>query len=292
MDISVALGGGGARGLAHIGVLQVLEAEGCRIRAIAGTSMGGIVAAGYAAGYSPDELKEWMKKAARPDMLRARPSQGGLLSLERVQEFLRQYLGERTFDDLRLPLALTATNLDTGQELVIRQGLVREAVMATIALPGIFPPKVLTGHRLVDGGALDPVPVLPARALFGGPVVAVALSPPPEEWAAHSSRNPLISAFPVLERFTRLRPGQALQVFLRSLEISARMFTELRLKTDRPEVVVRPRVWHIGLFDQPAVDEMVDIGAQAMRQALPELRRACRPWNLALGRVRRALEDQ
>ncbi len=292
MDISLALGGGGARGLAHIGVLQALEEAGFRIRAVAGTSMGGIIAAGYAAGHSPRELATWMEKIQHNDMLRGRPGMGGLLSLERIEAFLREYLGERTFDDVRLPLAVTAVNLDTGQEIVLREGPLVEAVMATIALPGIFPPKVLTGHRLVDGGALDPVPVLPARSLFPAPVVAVALTPPPEEWGKSSATNPLISAFPVLERFTRLRPGQALQVFLRSLEISGRMFTELRLRVDRPEVVVRPKVWHIGLFDQPSVAEMAQIGAQAMREAMPQLQRACRPWNLAWSRVRQALEGR
>jgi NTE family protein len=271
MDLCLALGGGGARGLAHIGVLRVLEREGFRIRALAGTSMGGVIAAMYAAGLSPEEMEARASDVPPMGLLRARPDGAGLLGLGRVTEFLKQQLGTRTFGDLRIPLALTATNLESGQEVVITEGSVVDGVLATIALPGIFSPKLQGEHRLVDGGMVDPVPVSPARALYPAPVVAVALSPRPEQWGETHSPSPL-GALPILDVLTRLRPGQALNVFMRALEISARLLTELHLQVDQPDVIIRPAVSQVGLFDQKPVSEVAAIGAAAAEEALPELR--------------------
>jgi NTE family protein len=271
MDLCLALGGGGARGLAHIGVLKVLEREGFRIRAIAGTSMGGVIAAMYAAGLSPDEMEARASEVPPMGLLRARPDGAGMIGLGRVTEFLIQSIGTRTFADLRVPLALTATNLENGQEVVITEGSVVEGIQATIALPGIFSPKIQGETRLVDGGMVDPVPVRPARALFPAPVVAVALSPRPEQWGDTHSPSPL-GALPILDMLTRLRPGQALNVFLRALEISARLLTELHLQIDQPDLIIRPAVSQVGLFDQKPVSEVAAIGVTAAEEALPELR--------------------
>lgn len=283
MDITVALGGGGARGLAHLGVLRVLEREGFHIRGLAGTSIGGVIAAGYAVGRSIDELCEWAGRAMRRDLFRVRPRQASLLGTDRILEVLADLLGDSTFDGLPRRLALTATNLETGHELVLTEGRVLDAVLATIALPGIFPPQVMGGDRLVDGGAIDPVPVAPARRLSPGPVVAVALSPAPEDWAKAGGGSPL-ATLPAFEVLSRLRAGQALHIFLRALEISARSFTELRLSVDRPEVVVRPRVASVALFDLPSVDLMMGVGEAAMHEKLDELR-ACFGWRARLRRL-------
>jgi NTE family protein len=271
MDISLALGGGGARGLAHIGVLYALEKAGFRIRAVAGTSMGGIVGALYAAGYSPPELVHWADASSRRDLFRARPSGSGLIGLARIEELLRETLRDRTFEELNVRCAVTATDLDTGNEIVLREGPVVDAVLATIALPGVFPPKIMGQTRLVDGGIVDPVPVRPARDLFPGPVVAVALSPPRAEWADTGSPNPLAS-IPIVDMFTRLRPGEALRVFLRTTEILMRMYTELCLELDQPEVIIRPRVSHIGMFDQPSAAEMCELGERAAERCIPQLK--------------------
>jgi NTE family protein len=286
MDISVALGGGGARGLAHIGVLQVLEREGFIIRAIAGTSMGGVIAAMYAAGYSPDEMVDTASETPPMGLLRARPDGAGLIGLGRVAEFMKKGIGDRTFADMRIPLALTATDLEMGREVVITQGNVVDGILATIALPGIFSPKIQGDTRLVDGGMVDPVPVRPARELFpAAPVVAVALSPKPEEWGTKRSPSPL-GTLPVLDMFSRLRPGQALNVFLRALEISARSMTELHLQVDKPDVVIRPAVSHIGLLQQAPVSEAADLGAKATEEALPELRALFTPSRRLARQVR------
>ena len=289
MEICVALGGGGFRGLAHVGALQVLEEEGYEIVALAGTSIGGIVAAMYAAGSTPQELVTLFDQSSQLGLLRSRPEQGGLIGFDKIETHLASLLGDVRFDELQIPLALTATNLETGHEFVVTEGVVIEAVMASMAVPGIFPPRLFRGERLVDGGAMDPVPVAPVRSLADAPVVAVVLTPSPDEWGAnHSSPYPLLAAFPVLDRFSQLRPGQALMVFLRTMEISSRMFTELRLQVDQPEVIVRPDVSHVGAFDQPDAGEMAALGAKAMKNVLPALESYFKPgrrWRRRLWRL-------
>ncbi len=270
MDVTVALGGGGARGFAHIGVLRVLEREGFRVRAIAGTSMGGVIAAVYAAGYSPDEIEERSSRASLPELIRARPLGPGLIGVRKIEAFLRQHLAEREFDDMRIPLALTAVNLADGTEVVLTRGRVLSAVMATTALPGIFPPYALGEHRLLDGGVIDPVPVGPARALHAAPVVAVALSPAPENWA--ETRSPAALGLPLLGLVSRLRPAEVLTIVLRAVEITARSMTELRLQIEQPDVVIRPSVSHIGLLEGVSVAEVAALGEAAAVAALPSLR--------------------
>jgi NTE family protein len=272
MEIGVALGGGGARGLTHIGVLRVLEREGFRLRAIAGTSMGGVIAAAYAAGFTPDEIEKRISRTAMSELLRSRPDGPSLIGLGRVQQFLREELSSRTFADLRIPLAVTAVDLTAGKEIVLTDGPLVEAVMATIAIPGIFPPQIMGEHRLVDGGMMDPVPVRAARALFRGPIVAVVLSPPPDLWAERRSPSPLRLKIPLMDMVTRLRPGQALNVFIQALELSGRTMTELRLEVDRPDLVIRPECSHVGLFDDTPPADAAALGEQAAEAALPELR--------------------
>jgi NTE family protein len=266
--------------------LKVLEREGVKVRAVAGTSMGGIIAAAYASGYSPEDIERHAAETPMGELLRLRPSAGGIISLDRVAAFLRNIFGGRTFSEMRVPLAVTAVDLGTGHSLTLSSGKVVDAVLATIALPGIFPPQIMGDHRLIDGGALDPVPVRAARALGGGPVVAVALSPAPEEWSQCPPANPL-QGLPVLGALTRLRTGEALKVLLRTVEICSRAYLETRLQLDRPEVIVRPRVADIGLFDQPSISNMVGIGAAAMEAALPTLKAESMP----LRRVARRWEE-
>jgi NTE family protein len=277
-EVGVALGGGGARGLAHIGVLAELERAGYRVAALAGTSIGGVIAAVYAVGLTPAEIAAWADEALRRGLFRFHPSPGALLGIDRIRDVLEEALGEKTFADLRCPLALTAVDLEQGEEVVLTSGRLVEAVLATIALPGIFPPQLTGRNRLVDGGVVDPVPVQPVRSLCRGPVVAVALSAPPGTPASPST-------LPGSGMLSRLRVGQALQVFSRSMEISSRLFADLRLQLDRPEVVVRPQVAEIGILDSPEAAPVIEAGRAAMAASLADLA----GWYGVRGALRRAL---
>src|SRR5215208_127680 len=164
MDITLALGGGGSKGNAHIGVIRRLEKEGYRIRAVAGTSFGGLVAAFYALGYSADKLEELFATADQSQFYGHGPNDGpSLIGLAGVTRLLEETIGDCTFADLKLPCILTAVDLKSGKEVFLSKGRLVDAILATIAMPGVFPARYTEGLELVDGATLDPVPVAAAR---------------------------------------------------------------------------------------------------------------------------------
>jgi len=283
MDINLALGGGGSKGNAHIGVLRVLEREGFRVRAIAGTSAGGMAAAAYAAGYKPDEVENYMRQVDQGKLysfhFRGEPS---LLGIDGLQESLNDLMGERTFDDLQIPCALTAVDLDSGEEVILKEGRVTDALLATVAIPGIYPAKKMADHLLVDGGVLDPVPVAVVRAISPNPrlpVVAVVLSPATKKHTTLTAPQYNL----IFNRISRMRVAKAFEIFMRSIEIGMFAITELRLQIDAPEVIIRPDVSQIGYLDRVDVSEVAKLGEQAAEAALPELRRAV-GWRRRVGR--------
>ncbi len=176
--IGLALSGGGARGLAHIGVLKVLEREGIPIDCLAGTSMGGIVGAAYATGMSADEIEAEALKLTRPRhllrLIDVSIPRYGLMTGHGVQHYMNEVLGESLeFADLKIPLGLAAVDLISGQEVILREGSVVDAVRASAAVPIIFEPVEIGGWRLVDGGFLNNLPVDVARNLGAEVVIAV-----------------------------------------------------------------------------------------------------------------------
>jgi NTE family protein len=293
MDITVALGGGGIKGIAHIGVLEELVKAGFTIRAIAGTSAGGLVGAVYAAGYSPNEILTILE-SLNMNKLYIRQSGDGpsLLGYTGLADALTQVLGDCQFSDLKIPFACTAVDTRTAQEVYLSEGRVLDAVLATMAIPGIFPPKIRGEAELVDGGVADPVPVSLARQMNPSlPVIAVALNPMQADWA----QMPMINILPagsiplpssILEGFARMRVGQALRIFLQSMDISARMLTEMRLRIDKPDVIIRPHVHQYGMLDAVVPKVLVDIGASAAREAIPELQKKMTWTNTLIRKAR------
>jgi NTE family protein len=286
MNITLALGGGGAKGNAHIGVLRKLEQEGIRIRAIAGTSFGGMVAAFYASGRSPDEIEALFRGVDQSRLYGHTPEQGpSLLGLAGATKWLYEVLGNTTFNDLRLPCALTGVDLNSAREVILTEGSLVEAILATIALPGVFPTRRIQEWELVDGGVLDPVPVSVARSLAPKwPVVAVVLTAPVGK-STRTLEMILPGGFfaPIARRITRFRTAQALETFIHSMDIFNRKLTDLRLEADHPEIIVRPNVHHIQLLEKVNVSEVAKLGEQAMEAALPDLRQAV-SWRARLAR--------
>lgn len=166
--------------MAHIGVLKVLEREGVPIECLAGTSMGGIVGAVYAAGLSAEAIEAEALRMSRTRQLITLVDRSvlrrGLLSGQKVMDYLARWLGEMTFDDLRLPLALVAADLNSRRKVVLREGPVLEAVRATMALPGLFAPVERGDQLLVDGGIVDNLPADVVRDMGARHVVAVDIS--------------------------------------------------------------------------------------------------------------------
>jgi NTE family protein len=289
MDISLALGGGGVRGVAHIGVLDCLERAGFRIRAVAGTSIGGLIGAVYASGYRPKEIGPFLESIDQRRLFTRKSNDGpSFMGYTGLAEGLIDILGEIDFSELKIPFACTAVDINTSQEVYLNDGRVIDAVLATIAVPGIFPPKIRGTAELIDGGILDPVPVRLARLLAPSlPVVAVALNPAQDQWANAPQFNivPPVSLpipAPILDGFARLRMTQAFNIFVKSYGISGQMLTELRLKDDRPEVIIRPDVSQYGLLDLVVVNELIASGYNAAQEALPQIKKTVSWLNTTL----------
>jgi NTE family protein len=287
MDITLALGGGGAKGHAHIGVIRRLEKEGFRVMGIAGSSFGGLVAVYYALGYSPDQLEDMFALVDQALLYGRAPGESpSLLGLAGVTNLLEGSLSNRTFDDLKLSCVLTAVDLKSGSEVIISKGPLVDAILASIAIPGVFPARYVGDQELVDGAVLDPVPVAPARALAPKlPVVAVVLTAPiggpAQPWTI-----PVPSYLPrlLMMRLSKMRYALALDTFMRSLDIIGRAVTQYRLEVDRPDVIIRPRVTEIDTLDRVDVHSVVRKGEEAVEEALPELKKLSR-WRKRFQRV-------
>ncbi len=276
MDITLALGGGGAKGNSHIGVIRRLEKEGYVICSVAGTSYGGLVAILYASGLTPDEIEEIFTSTDQGNLY-ARDSNDGpsLLGLSGARKLLDTVLGEKTFDDLKIPCAVTAVDVKTGNEVVITEGHLSDAVLATVALPGIFPPQHLNDWELMDGGVLNPVPVSVARMLSPNlPIVAVVLNAPLDV-PVRTYTIPVPSILPkqITDRIFRTHVAQAFDIFMRAVDLSSRAVAHYRLEADAPDIIVRPNVHHIGLLDKVVVKDIAMLGEIAVEEILPELKR-------------------
>lgn len=277
--VVLALGGGGTKGIAHLGVLRAIEQQGLQVAAIAGTSIGGLVAAVYATGRPLADIIRRVASLQQGSLFRrGKEIDNALLGLEGVAEVLLELIGEKYFEELPIPLAVTAVDLNTGQEIVLHSGRVLDAVLATIALPGIFPPRQIGEHVLIDGGVSNPVPVGVARWLRPGlPVIASVLSAPPMAEKPLPVTN-LLPPLPVLERLSQFRLARALNVFTQAMNINGRVLTELRLDIDKPDAIVRPDVDHIGLLDPIDVEDFLARGEAAAAGLTVGLGQRARAW--------------
>lgn len=295
MEIALALGGGGARGNSHIGVIRCLEKEGFKIKAVAGSSAGGIVAACYAAGYTPDEMERLFVKVDQSKLYaRSSKDEPSILGLAGVSKMLENLFGDRKLEDLKIPCAVSSVDIKTAREVVINNGKVVDAILATIALPGIFPPVSRGDFLLVDGGVLNPVPVSIARSLTNGlPVVAVVLTPffETEENEINVLHIPAILPTPIVNRIQRTRLAQAFNIFLLSVDAGGRMLTELRLRIDDPEVIIRPDVGHIGLLDKVDVAQVIRLGEQSVITHLDQLKQLSGKVNVLRRQIKRMISQ-
>ena len=288
MEITLALGGGGAKGNSHIGVIRRLEKEGYQIRSVAGTSFGGLVAILYASGLTPNEIEEIFTSTDQGSLY-VRDSNDGpsLLGLSGVRKLLDSVLGDKTFDDLKIPCAVTAVDTKTGSEVVISEGFLRDGVLATIALPGVFPPHPLNDWELMDGGVLNPVPVSVARMLSPDlPIVAVVLNEPLDNpLRTYSIPVPSILPKQITERIHRLHVAQAFDIFMRAVDLSSRAVAHYRLESDAPDIIIRPDVHHLELLDKVVVKDVALLGDAAVEEILPQLKKVT-SWT---GRLNRKL---
>lgn len=268
--IGLALGGGGGKGAAHIGVLSALEALQMPIDVLAGTSIGGLVAALYAVGYQPYQIEQWFQRATARRILERDPTNGGFLGTRKIELLLREGFGERTFADTQIPLALVAVDINQGVEVILNEGPLVEAVLASTAIPGLFPPVLRAERLLVDGGVLNNVPVDVAQTLGAGRVIAVDLGMVPEQF--EYGQLPQSAAVWSPRRWV---PRSQLLLAERALSLMMAHITEQRLRQTPPAVLLRPVVASLLPFDftQTLAGRMVGERAVfAQRETLEQLR--------------------
>lgn len=276
--LGLALGGGGARGFAHIGVLKVLDREKIPIHCIAGTSMGSIVGAAYAAGMSPAELEnEALRFAKRRNLVRLADVGlfgRGLLGGKRVRALIvDKWDLAKTFEDLSMPFAAVATNLDARTSIVLQEGPVIDAVMASSAFPSVFPPVEINGQHLCDGFIFNNVPADIARQLGADVVVAVDVIPMNPDFP-NNSGMPTGEAKQPPEVLPPRTPGIS-QAIYQSVWMMVAAMSENNLREACADLVLRPPIpagvsIFIG-FTQAA--EAIAAGETAAQNALPAIRK-------------------
>lgn len=238
--LGIALGGGGARGFAHIGVLKVLQQAGIFPQLVAGTSMGGIVGAMYANGMSAQQMEATVKQVtgSTTDIIRAVDlnlslAKTGLMRGARIYDFIAKVLGpETTFAQLRRPLALVATDVVTGREVVLDSGRVVDAVRATISVPSVFTPVERGAMRLVDGGMLNNLPVNVVRHMGADLVIAVDVLP---NFQANTPGQP-----PVVAPMQPRRTPRTYRELWHIVTIMISASTEAHLQRWPADVLLRP----------------------------------------------------
>jgi len=246
--IGLALGGGAARGFAHIGVIKMLESHGIYPDYVVGTSAGAVVGSLYAAGYDAYAMQKIAQQLDEKVFADWTLGGRGLLKGEALQDFINQHLNKRPIERLNRPFATVATDLNSGERVVFRTGDTGMAVRASAAVPGVFQPTQFRGHSYVDGGLTSPVPVLAAREMGADIVIAVDISAKPEG-------QPTDSLTGIIWQTTTIMGGA----------IAA---NELR----GADVVIRPKLPYVKSWDFTARNDAMLEGERAAQAALPAIK--------------------
>jgi NTE family protein len=252
--IGLALGGGFARGIVHIGVLKVLEEEGVPVSCIAGTSVGALIGATYCSGVSPAELEHIAARVRFKDLARWTLSRLGFATNLRMITFLNKVLKVQTFEELQIPLAVTATDFASGEGMVFRSGPLIDAVRASCAYPGVFLPVKVNGRLLVDGMLAHSLPTKPARDMGADKVLAVSLR---SRWTSSDGPRHILDVI-----------GQCFSIAQDLNCASARQCADL---------VIEPDVTGYRYDDFEHSADLIAIGEAATRAILPEIRKLMEP---------------
>jgi len=252
IKIGLALGGGAARGFAHVGVIKALENQGIFPDIIVGTSAGSVVGALYAAGYNGFELQKLAHKLDESKISDWSLPDRGVLKGEALQQFVNEAVGQRPLEALKKPFAAVATDLGSGESVVFRTGNTGMAVRASATVPGIFQPVTIHGREYVDGGLTSLIPVRAARQMGADVVIAVDIS-------ARPSNQPMRGT---------------LDILLQTVTIMGQSLARYELK--EADVVIRPAVGGVGSADFLARHDAILAGEQALQLALPQIREVLR----------------
>lgn len=252
--IGLALGSGGARGFAHLGVIKVLVENGIQIDYIAGSSMGSLVACFYGAGIEMDRLYKLSTAFKRKYYLDFTVPKMGFIAGKRVKELIRVFTKGKHLEELMIPVSVVATDLMTGEKVVFQKGPIAEAVRASISIPGIFVPEKQNGRLLVDGGVVDRVPVSVVKEMGADIVIGVDVS--------RVKTNADISTI--------------YDVIMQSLDIMQMELVEYRQIAS--DIMIRPRVEEYSSRAFTNIDEMILKGEEEAKKHLDEIKRIVGDW--------------
>jgi NTE family protein len=300
--IGIALGSGSARGWSHIGVIRSLLEAGIRIDIVCGASIGALVAGFFAADFL-DPLDRWARRLNWSNIvgfMDVMIPRSGLIEGERITGFFRQNMADPVIERLSLPFAAVATDLKTGREIWLRDGSLMDAIRASISFPGIFTPCQRDGQWLVDGGLVNPVPVSLCRSMGADIVIAVNLNsdimgkkrlsrmadPPAADrngenprtmgkWAAFINQTAQRGNLTLFRQLFQEQPERGPSIFdvmTASVKIMQDRITRERLAADPPDILVKPRLAHIGLMEFNRAEESIEEGKRAMNLLIPMLR--------------------
>lgn len=249
VKVGLALSGGSAVGIAHVGAVRALREAGIDIECVVGTSAGSVVAACVAFGVPEEKMMEMSRKLSWSNVSEFGYSKLGLNSNRPVGDLVKKLVGHVRIEDARIPLAIVATDIDTGEKVVFRKGDLAEAVMASTCIPGYFVPVEIDGRRLVDGGIVENLPMATLRSMRPRVPVGVDLG----YWRTLQSTKTILDVI-----------TNSYSILVGSQEDSS--------KGDRG-IVVRPHLEGFSISDFRRMDELIDIGCRAMHERIPSIRR-------------------
>ncbi|GJM41039.1 MAG: patatin [Ardenticatenaceae bacterium] len=269
MKIGYALGGGGARGAAHIGALMELERLGIRPNLITGTSIGGLIGALYASGLTCNDLKDCLQEINIASMYSFAGNTPALTGMNKFEQLLESYIGRPNFSELGVPLSMVTTDLVSRREVILDEGDVITAVLATIAIPILFPAVERDGLVLTDGGILNNTPFNIVRARGATYVIAIDLS----NTAPYGTPDkPAPTPTGVLGRALALtQRRKTWQIMSVVADIITEQTLQKHLAISRPELLLQPSMGSIGLFDFHRLDEGIEAGRTAVREVEKQL---------------------
>ncbi len=256
MKTGLVLSGGGARGFAHVGVLKVLDEKKIPISAIAGSSMGSIIGAFYASGLSGKKIEKIVKSITWKDFIRIMDlsfSRQGIIKGEKIIEFIKKYMKAETFEELKIPLIINATDLAKKKEVVFRKGNLFRAIRASISVPGLMIPEKINNKLLMDGGLINPL----ALGLFKKQDIDSCI---------------IVNVGTGLGGKIDLEKPNIVDILKQSINIMQDELIELKLKTVKNHyVLIRPKIDHIKLFDIKDIEKMILKGENSTYKKLPEI---------------------
>jgi NTE family protein len=252
--VGLALGSGGARGFAHLGVIKVLKEEGIPIDLIAGSSMGALIGCFYGAGIDVNNLYQLSRAFKRKYFLDFTVPKMGFISGKKIKEFIRFFTHGKNIEDLMIPMGVVATDLFSGEKVVFKEGPIAETVRASISIPGIFVPEKYNGRLLVDGGVTDRVPVSVAREMGADIVIAIDVSRVERNAEINSIYDVIMQSFDIMQ---------------------TEIYNNREIASD---IMLRPRVEMYSSRAFTNIEEIIAIGEDETRKKLDQIQKVIDRW--------------